>query len=145
MKRISLWLTDFNKAKMKVWYAFLLRNTETWRRAIELSSTIFSHYKYNITQSFENKFTNLLEVFRYYVILSYPCFSYLKAVCWKPPSNVQFQYIIHKMLRVSPDPPVTKVVNWNYQSLGYFYKPRDTFQEISVKLTDRCHGTVALT
>lgn len=54
---------------MNVWHVFLLRNTETWRRFIESSSSIFFHY--NITQSFENRFTILLKVFKYCIILSY--------------------------------------------------------------------------
>lgn len=123
IKRVSLWLTHFNKTEMKV--ACLLRSTETWITLVESSmSTIFSHYKYIITQSFENRFVILLKMFRYDAILSYPCCSYLKADCWKPPSNVQFQYIIHKMLHVSPWPTST---SQSYQSLGHFYKPEILF------------------
>lgn len=122
MKRVGLWLTHFNKAEMKVHHVFLLRNTETWRRPIESPSTIFFHY--NITQSFENRFSIPLKVFRYYIILSYLCLSYLKADFWKPPSNVQFQGFIHKIKHASPWRIST---SQSYQSLGNFYKPRDTF------------------
>lgn len=125
MKRVSLWLIHSNKAEMKVWPAFLLRNTETWRRLMESSSTIFSHYKYNIAQSFENRFTIFLKVFRYYVILFYPCFFYMKADCWKPPSNIQFQCIIHKMLHISPWPTSTSQVT---KALVTFANPEILFR-----------------